>query len=171
MYLGTPKRKLRGLRGRGLGQLPASAYQGITQNSWNPFVFLPEDYNYIAGALTPNSDVPVDPAYSGLFDSSYNELYGTLTQNQVAQLKAQAAASIAQASGGNVALAQQQTAAADAGINSVVNTYGGVAPSGIVTLPGAPGGTFDPTDPSTWPWYLWAGLAVAAALAIKGMVK
>ncbi len=134
-------------------------------------MFLPVDYNYIAGSLLPNHDVPVNPAYSSPFDSIYNELYGTLTQNQVAQLQAQNAAAETQASGGNPVLAQQQTQAGNQDINSVLNQYGGVAAGGIVALPGAPSGVFDPSSPSTWPTWLWFALAAGAGLVVISALK
>lgn len=93
-----------------------------------------------------------------------NAAYGTLTQDQINQLKAQSAAGIAQAAAGDTALAQQQTAAANSDINSIVNSWGGVAPS-LANIANPP----DPNNPFGIPLWIWiaAGVGVIAFVALK----
>jgi hypothetical protein len=167
---------------RGLGDSTpktASWWTGITQNSLNPLVFLPEDWAYIknsdwsvvpsvltavvsgnptSAALPIGREIALDlPFFS--FDTASNAVYGSPTQSQIDQIKADAARQIAKASGGNSALAQQQTQAASSEIDSVVNSYGGVAPSlANIALP------IDPTSPFDVPWWVWAAGAAAVGL-------
>lgn len=135
----------------------ASLWAGITQNSLNPFVFLPEDWNYIFGT---DPDFLANPSW----DAFSNAGYGTLTQGQINQLRAEAAQSIAKASGGDTVRAKQQTEMANADMNSVVSTYGGVAPS-------AANLTLTPPLPFDIPWWLWAAGAGVGGLLVWRAVK
>lgn len=163
MYVAARSRR-RGLRGLG-ASTPASLWTGISQNSLNPFVFLPQDFNYLVGSFSDNSSVvpsPLNPVstWKNPFNYLSNEAYGALTQDQINQLKAQAAAQITQAAGGNAALAAQQIQAANSNIDSIVQSYGGVAPGGD-NMPLLPAVT-----PFDIPWWAWAAGAGVAAWAV-----
>ena len=143
-------------RRRPLGDA-ASLWTGVTQNSLNPFVFLPADYVYLT---QPDPSLLASPS----LDTFSNMAYGALTAGQVGQLKQQAAQSITQAAAGNADLAQQQIAMANANIDSVVNANGGVAPSlANVT---APDGSI-----LGLPWYVWAVLAIPAVYLLYKAVR
>jgi hypothetical protein len=157
-----PRRTARrlGLRGLGDSATGSSLITGITQNSLNPFVFLPADWAFLT---QPDQSFMAWPS----FDTLSNAAYGTLTQGQYDTLAQQATQEIVRASNGNTDLAAQQIAAMKSDLNSLAQMNGGIAPSiSNIKLPPPPGGNFDLTDPTTWPWYLWLALAGGIYLVV-----
>lgn len=164
----TNPRPLAGLRGLGrpgyrpsahaplLGQVqaqPASLWTGITQNSLNPFVFLPEDWDYLT---SPDPSILSSPSTSTLS----NMAYGTLTQSQINELNAENTAGAGQAAGGDPALTAELEQDIVSGTSSIVNSYGGVAPGGGVSVSAA-------NKPLGIPIWAWALMAIGSFLILE----
>lgn len=159
--LGSYRRALRGYRTLGSA---SSLWSGITQNSLNPFVFLPADWNYIVGDVTGE-----EPAFLSVPGSEVasSAAYGTPTAGMYGQIKAVGDAAITQAADGNAALAQQQQQLMAQNITAIQNSTGGVAPSiADVFQPGSLLSNL--TDPSSVEF--WAVLG-AGALAVYLVLK
>lgn len=110
-----------------------------------------------------------DPSFLATpsWDVLSSAAYGTPTAAMYGQINAQGAADIAKASGGNSALAQQETQALTQNISSYSGISGGVAPSLATEFQS---NTFlsqlvDPTSPVFW---IVGGVA---ALALLGYLK
>jgi hypothetical protein len=147
-------------RHRRLGADSSSLWSGITQNSLNPFVFLPADWNYITGK---------DPSFLATpsWDVLSSAAYGTPTAGMYQQIQAQGAADIAAASGGNATLAQQQQALLAQNIADYQSGSGGVAPS-VANVFQTPNLLSQLTDPSSV--LFWAVIGIGA-LALYSTLK
>lgn len=120
--LGSYRRARRNYRPLGKLGAASSLYTGITQNSWNPLVWLPADYNYIFGT---DPDSLATPSW----DVASSAAYGTPTADMYGQIAAAGNNAITQASGGDTLLAQQQQQQLAKNILALQNSSGGVAPS------------------------------------------
>ena len=139
---------------RNLGD-SSSLWTGITQNTLNPFVFLPQDWTYLT---QPDPTILANPS----FDVLSSAAYGTLTAAQQAALAKQALPGYTAAAAGNPQLLAQTVAQAQQEQSALTDMSGGTAPSGA-TLP-------SPGDILGLPWWAWLVVGVPVAyLLYRGL--
>jgi hypothetical protein len=107
-------------------------------------------YNDVANPGVPSSQQYIPG--STVSDYLMNAATGQLTQNQLTAIQNEGAQEIETAAAGNEDLAQQQIAAMIANTNAVTALNGGVASLSL-------------SDPTTWPWWMWAALAGGVLIA------
>lgn len=140
----------------------SSLWTGVTQNSVNPFVFVPEDVAYLTQPDNPNTPQGTNWGWLTNWDWLSNAAYGTQTAGEIQNEASEGAAAIQQAAGGNEALALAQTAGLNQDLNALATAQGGIAPS-IANLTS---GVTNALDPSGVLFWALLGLGAVAALAI-----